>query len=172
MTTTAPPTAPELTDDVTAVADTVTMLLRAFMRARSRMLAAADHEVEWALHVVLKCLAAEGPMRSSALAGCVQSDPSTVSRQVASLVKEGLVERQADPDDGRASLLALTPKAASVLREHDQVRIQQFASMLAGWSASDIRALADLLQRFTENFEKATHEWAPDRAGSAERNDA
>ena len=32
---------------------------------------------------------------------------SRISRQVAALVKAGLIERQADPEDGRASLLAV-----------------------------------------------------------------
>ena len=60
---------------------------------------------------MLKCLQTEGPLRAGALADCLQSDPSTVSRQVAALVKDGLLERRADPDDGRASLLVLTDAA-------------------------------------------------------------
>ena len=46
-----------------------------------------------------------GRQRASALAELVGADPSTVSRQVASLVKAGFVDREADPDDGRACLL-------------------------------------------------------------------
>ena len=46
-----------------------------------------------------------------ALAAAVHSDPSTVSRQVAALVRAGLIERQADPEDGRASVLVPTPVA-------------------------------------------------------------
>src|SRR5262245_11500612 len=59
--------------------------------------------------ILLKNLIHMGPSRSSALAAAVHSDPSTVSRQVAALVRDGLVERRADQDDGRASLLAATP---------------------------------------------------------------
>src|SRR4051794_25994187 len=40
-----------------------------------------------------------GPRRSGELAAELCADPSTVSRQVATLVKQGLVERQADPED-------------------------------------------------------------------------
>src|SRR5690349_22300310 len=46
--------------------------------------------------VLLKNLVAMGPSRSSALAAAVHSDPSTISRQVAALVRDGLVERRAD----------------------------------------------------------------------------
>ncbi|MDP9115662.1 MAG: MarR family transcriptional regulator [Actinomycetota bacterium] len=143
--------------DVEAVADTFVELARSFHRARARMLAAAAHDVEWSAHVVLRCLATEGPMRSSALADCIQSDPSTVSRQVAALVKDGLLERRADPDDGRASLLVPTTKAQAVLAEHDKIRIQHFDRMLHDWSDRDLREFAALLGRFTTDFENANH---------------
>ena len=58
--------------------------------------------------ILLKTLVLNGPTRSSALAAAVHSDPSTVSRQVAALVRDGLLERQADQEDGRASLIAAT----------------------------------------------------------------
>lgn len=149
--------------DVAAVADTLVGLLRSFGRARARLLAAAAHDVEWSAHVVLKCLATEGPMRSSALAECIQSDPSTVSRQVAALVKDGLLERRADPVDGRASLLVPTTKAAAVLAEHDELRLEHFGRMLHDWSDRDLRRFAALLQRFTTDFDNANHDWLAER---------
>ncbi len=154
--------------DVAAVADRFIGLMRTFNRARARMLAAAAHDVEWSSHVLLKCIANEGQMRASAVAECLQSDPSTVSRQVASLVKDGLLERRADPDDGRASLLVLTTKADAVLAEHDRIRLEYFAQMLDGWTDADLRRFASLLSRFTEAYEAANANWINDRtqAGS------
>jgi DNA-binding MarR family transcriptional regulator len=151
--------------DVAEVADTFVSLMRSFVRARTRFLAAAAHDVDWAAHIVLKTLATAGPMRASDLAGCIQSDPSTVSRQVAALVKEGLVERQADPADGRASLLALTPRAASVIAEHDEVRLRHFADMLEDWSERDLRRFSSLLRRFTATFDSANEKWITERFG-------
>lgn len=153
------PVAPE----VAGVADTFVALMRSFNRARTRMLAAAAHDVEWSAHVLLRCLANEGPLRASALAECVHSDPSTVSRQVAALVKDGLLERRADPIDGRASLLVLTPRADDVLAEHDEIRLQHFARMLADWPERDLRRFATLLQRFTHDFENANQDALVDR---------
>jgi DNA-binding MarR family transcriptional regulator len=165
---------PPSREDVAAVADTVVGLLRSFGRVRARMLAAAAHDVEWSAHVVLKCLATEGPMRSSALAECIQSDPSTVSRQVAALVKDGLLERRADPQDGRASLLVPTAKADAVIAEHDEIRLQHFNRMLAEWSDRDLRRFAGLLKRFTTDFENANPDWLAERiaarSASPERN--
>src|SRR5581483_774589 len=102
---------------------------------------------------VLKSIAGnDGPMRASALAECLRSDPSTISRQVAALVKDGLLERRADPEDGRASLLVPTPKAQAVLADHDEIRIEHFTRMLSGWSDEDLRSFAELLRRFTNDY--------------------
>jgi DNA-binding MarR family transcriptional regulator len=152
--------------DVAAVADTVVHLVRSFTRARAKLLAAAAHDVEWSAHVVLKCLATEGPMRSSELAERIESDPSTVSRQVAALVKDGLLERRADPVDGRACLLVPTAKAAVVLDEHNDIRLQHFGRMLNTWSESDLRTFADFLARFTNDFESANHDWLTGRVAT------
>jgi DNA-binding MarR family transcriptional regulator len=150
-------------EDVSAVADNFSTLMRSFIKARSQMLAAAAHDVEWSAHILLKCLSNEGPLRSSSLAEHIDSDPSTVSRQVAALVKDGLIERRADPVDGRASLLVLTEKASQVLGEHDAVRDSHYANMLATWSSFDLRRFAELLARFTEDFNTIKNDWLPER---------
>ncbi|MFC7655700.1 MarR family winged helix-turn-helix transcriptional regulator [Pseudonocardia benzenivorans] len=69
--------------------------------------------VERATYVLLVHLVKDGPYRSRALADAVHSDPSTVSRQVAHLVRLGLVERVTDPDDGRAVLLVATDEGVA-----------------------------------------------------------
>jgi DNA-binding MarR family transcriptional regulator len=143
-------------DEVAAVADTFVHLMRTFVRTRSKLLAAAQHDVEWSAHVLLRALDNDGPMRASTLAERVESDPSTVSRQVAALVRDGFVERQADPEDGRATLLVLTDKADTVLRQQNELRLQHFAQMLDHWSGTDLRHFADLLERFTRDYEKAS----------------
>jgi DNA-binding MarR family transcriptional regulator len=160
--------------EVAAVADNVTRLMRSFGRRRAQVLAAKAHDVEWSAQMVLRCLANAGPLRSSEVAEHVHSDPSTVSRQVAALVKDGLLERRADPEDGRASLLVLTEKADAVLRDHDEVRNRHFAQMLSDWNERDLRRFANLLRRFTHDFEAASEKYLSEPttpwSRSAERN--
>lgn len=151
---------------VVDVADSFVALMRSFNKSRARMLAAAAHDVEWSAHILLKCIAAEGPIRASALSECVHSDPSTVSRQVAALVKDGLLERRADPDDGRASLLVLTKKAHAVLAEHDKIRLEYFARLLEGWSDAELRTFAELLGRFGAAHDHASTTWVSERLAS------
>jgi DNA-binding MarR family transcriptional regulator len=162
MTKLSEPTAPPR-PGVADVADHIIALLRSSHRTRARLLAAAAEDEKWSSNMVLKCIANEGPLRASALAEYLKSDPSTVSRQVAGLVKDGLLERRSDPDDGRASLLALTPKADAVVAEHDRVRLAQFAEMLAGWSDADLHRFAAMLSRFTAAYETVNDKWITDR---------
>ncbi len=151
---------------VAEVADNLARLMRSVSKARARMLAAAAHDVEWSAHMLLKYLNTEGPMRAGAVAECLQSDPSTVSRQVATLVKDGLLERRSDPEDGRASLLVLTPAADAVLAEHDQIRVEYFARMLEGWDDDELRDFAAKLHRFTEAYASADNDWIRQRMAS------
>ncbi|WP_375481932.1 MarR family winged helix-turn-helix transcriptional regulator [uncultured Jatrophihabitans sp.] len=148
---------------VEQVADTFVGLMHSFGKARARLLAAARHDVEWSAHVILRAVQNEGPMRASAIAEAIQSDPSTVSRQVAALVKDGMLERQADPEDGRAALLVLTARAHEVLGAQHRVRLDYFARMLADWSPSELHDFAGLLRRFTTDYENANELWMSER---------
>jgi DNA-binding MarR family transcriptional regulator len=153
---------------VVDVADTFVGLMRSFQRAKARYLAAAEHDVEWSSQMVLRLLAHEGPMRAGAIAGCLQSDPSTISRQVATMVKEGLLERRADAEDGRASILALTAKADAVIAEHERLRRSHFAEMLSDWDEGDLSRFATMLRRFTQDFESSGSNLVSVPAGTAE----
>lgn len=150
-------------DEVTRVADSVIDLLRTVRRSKARLLAAAGDDVESATQMLLRTVAGEGPIRASALAASVQSDLSTVSRQVAALVGRGLLERRADQFDGRASLLAVTAAGREVIAEHEQGRQQFFEEVLAGWTADDRRQFAGLLERFTASYERTHAAWMRDR---------
>ncbi|SDD82630.1 MarR family winged helix-turn-helix transcriptional regulator [Actinokineospora iranica] len=104
--------------------------------------------------VLLKTLVALGPSRSSALAGAVHSDPSTVSRQVAAMVKDGLLERRADPEDGRASLLAVTPAGMALLEEQRARFALSLARMVGHWDPADLDTFVGLFERFLADHEK------------------
>jgi DNA-binding MarR family transcriptional regulator len=160
--------------EIATLVDSFLRLMRGFNKARARLVAAAEHDVEWSAHLLLKGIAnSGGPMRAAELAEVMQSDPSTVSRQVAALVREGYLERRADPADGRASLLALTRRAEDLLAEHDRIRLEHFARVVDGWSDADVKRFATLLERFTQAYDALNTDWIasrdalrPGRAGS------
>src|SRR6266496_4475855 len=150
--------------DIAELSATFSYLMRTFTRARQQYLARARHNVEWSSQLLLSCVVNDGPLRGSALAELVESDPSTVSRQAAQLVKDGFLERRADPVDGRASLLVATARGLELHREHEQVRNEHFRRMLAGWSERDVRKFSALLRRFTDDFMKSKKTWLDDLA--------
>ena len=129
-----------------AVADSMLDLLRTVRKAKARM------------------VAAHGPVRTSALAASVQSDLSTVSRQVGALVAGGLLERRADPADGRACLLALTPAGEAAVADHERGRAAFFAAVLDGWSDEELRQFGGLLDRFTASYDHVHAAWMAERA--------
>jgi DNA-binding MarR family transcriptional regulator len=147
-----------------AAADSVLGLLRTVRKAKARMAADARGDVESATHLLLHTVAAHGPVRTSALAASVHSDLSTVSRQVGALVAEGLLERRADPADGRACLLALTPAGEAAVADHERGRAAFFAAVLDGWSDEELRRFAGLLDRFTASYDHVHAAWMAERA--------
>ncbi|MEU5693482.1 MarR family winged helix-turn-helix transcriptional regulator [Actinosynnema sp. NPDC020468] len=111
--------------------------------------------IDKASFILLATLRHLGPSRSSALAEAVFSDPSTVSRQVATLVKEGLVERRADPDDGRASVLATTDAGNRQVEERRLQRNRSIARQMSDWSEEDLSEFLKYFERFVESYERA-----------------
>lgn len=129
-------------------------LMRLIERTNTHAATRRRDGVDKAAFVALFRLVEGGPQRSSCLAEGTLSDPSTVSRHVAHMVELGLVERTADPVDGRATLLAATERgrrtAANILRR----RTQNISMLLADWPLEDRHRFTELLARFTTDFER------------------
>jgi DNA-binding MarR family transcriptional regulator len=144
---------------VPSVADAVIDLLRTVRRSKARLMAAASDDVDSATQMLLRTVASDGPMRASALAASVQSDLSTVSRQVASLVTRGLLERRADQVDGRANLLVVTDAGQAMLAEHGRARLAFFEQVLDGWTPEERGQFTHLLERFTAAYDTTHIHW-------------
>jgi len=152
-------------EDVAAVAESFVELQRTVRRSKARLLAAAGDDVESASHVLLQAVAADGPMRTSALAASVQADLSTVSRQVAALVGRGLLERRADQLDGRACMLAVTGSGQAAIASHEQARQAFFDEVLDGWDPGELDQFAQQLERFTAGYDRVHSAWISRKAG-------
>lgn len=139
-------------DWVARLGQEVTRLVRGSHAIRAQVHARHTDGIEWAGYLLLFQLCKDGPQRSSALAATACVDPSTVSRQVASLVESGLVERRADPRDGRATLLAATELGEARHRMIHERRDRAFARLVADWSAADVRTLVTLLDRLNTSL--------------------
>ncbi|MEJ2867208.1 MarR family winged helix-turn-helix transcriptional regulator [Actinomycetospora sp. OC33-EN08] len=125
---------------------------------RKRMTKPKDDGVERAAYVLLARLVIAGPHRSNALAEAVHSDPSTVSRQIAALVRIGYVERRPDPADGRACLLAATDEGHRVFEANRDLRNRWISDVTSDWDEAEREQLAALLDRFTTALENHHHD--------------
>src|SRR5689334_24875816 len=108
-------------DGTSRLADELTRFVRLGARAKG-MLNASEQGAEFSALMLLFPLRHRGPMRATALAEIKQADPSTISRQVAQLVKAGLARREADPEDGRAARLAITDAGLVAVQRLEQAR--------------------------------------------------
>ena len=138
------------------IAAAVIDLVRQFSSIKSRVVSGpeADHSPMF----LLVKLAKHGPSRASDLAELVCADPSTVSRQVSSLVKSGLLERRSDPDDGRASILVPTALGLEKVAAYGRRRAAVMQPVIADWSAQDRIDLLRLIRKYTEGIESRREE--------------
>ncbi|SFC61136.1 MarR family protein [Nocardioides terrae] len=150
MTTTVSPTR---ADALRQLEDEVTVLFHRIKRVLVERAHAVHPELS-GLGLPMLMRIAAGPVRASALVEEFQVDKGAVSRHLQHLEELGLIERTPDPDDGRATLLSVTPDAARRLGDIDADRRTRLKDRLADWSASDLAALAEQLGRYNHSLDR------------------
>ncbi len=105
------------------------------------------------LLAALSTIERHGPMTAGALAAHEQVRKPTVTRILASLVAEGLVERTPDPIDGRVSWVQMTPAGRALMRAVRRRTDRYLAQRLKRLDAGDLTTLeraSEILDRITE----------------------
>jgi DNA-binding MarR family transcriptional regulator len=95
-----------------------------------------------------------GPLTPSELAEIERVKRPTVTRTLGCLEREGLVERTADPTDGRSSLVSVNADGRDRLRRLRGRKNAYLARRMRGLSAEEIEALeraAEILERMQED---------------------
>ncbi|MGH7676237.1 MAG: MarR family winged helix-turn-helix transcriptional regulator [Gemmatimonadales bacterium] len=98
----------------------------------------------------LSVLVFGGPRTIGALAAAEQVRPPTMSRLVATLERNGLVEREGDREDRRRTLVRATAMGRIVMRRGREWRVADLAGRLETLSGPHLALLAraaDLLER-------------------------
>ncbi|BDZ47634.1 MarR family winged helix-turn-helix transcriptional regulator [Naasia aerilata] len=94
-----------------------------------------------------------GPLRSGDLARIESVTPPSMTRLMGGLEATGLVERTADPDDGRAALLSATPAGVEAVLRARAHRARRLGVLLAGLddeAMDTLDAATDILERTVE----------------------
>jgi DNA-binding MarR family transcriptional regulator len=98
------------------------------------------------------------PLRITALADLLDVDAPTVTRKIQQLERDGLVSRHADPDDKRATRIALTAAGRRTLERVLKARRKWLEKLLEGWGEDDLNSFATLLGKFADTLEREIHE--------------
>lgn len=134
------------------VGDALGILLRRDARARlyrglTEGLGAA---VDPVTYPVLSGLARTGSCSAADLAGRIGLDRSGVTRRASRLEDAGLLRRELDPADGRATLLALTAAGQQTVATMRRRLADQLRAGFADWPPEQARAFAYGLRRFVD----------------------
>ncbi len=133
-------------EPTTAEEAVMSAMVRVGKRLRHRI---PGEQIDFTAIPLLKTLHHYGPMRVSALANALDLDASTVSRHVRGLEERGLLERTDDPDDGRASRVAVSSHGTDCLEDGAARRRALIAEAIADWSPEDRETLRVLLHRLS-----------------------
>ena len=93
-----------------------------------------------------------GPCPMSALADPKIEDYPNISRLVGGLVRQGLVRRQADPDDARVRLVELTAKGRRLMRRINEKVPEERRRMFRGIPAADLAVFERVLRAVESNL--------------------
>jgi DNA-binding MarR family transcriptional regulator len=108
-----------------------------------------DKAVDELTYPILSGLARTGPPCSAAdLAPDVGLNRSGVTRRASRLEAAGLVRREPDPADGRATLLTLTAEGESAVETLRRRLADHITAGLASWPGGEVAAFAVHLRSF------------------------
>ena len=143
------PTAPPAAD----LAGLASHLRLSVFRASRTLRRESQSGVSPTLLAALSTIERHGPMRVGDLAAHEQVRKPTVTRILAALVAEGLVERTPDPVDRRVSWVQLTPAGRTLMRAVRRRSDRYLAQRLRRLDPDDVATLeraAGILDRVTE----------------------
>lgn len=124
-------------------------------RAISNQLSRQVHpDMEPAAYGLLAVIRREGPIRLTDLAMNIGVGKPSVSRQIAFLESLGLVSKEADPLDGRAQAIRLTPKGEEKMHQVQDARRQVFRERLGEWPVEDLQELARYMAKLNATYER------------------
>lgn len=138
-------------EDQTLV-DLVNEVFRLFRTLKSLSHESAADGPRMAHVGIIGLLAQSGECRASELAETIGVGPSALSRQLADLAEQGLVIRRPDPEDGRATLIKVSPDGAQVLAGVMAQRAERMRKRLSDWNEGEAQEALAAVGRLADAF--------------------
>ncbi len=133
-----------------ALEDELTLFARHHLSTRQ---AQPGHILERSAYLLINRLELEESMSLRELAEAFGLDVSTINRQVAPLLKRGLVERFADPEGGMARRLRPTTAGVQALEADRERSRNGIARVVDGWPQEQVMHFLELLTQFNVSVE-------------------
>ncbi|WP_408610981.1 MarR family winged helix-turn-helix transcriptional regulator [Brevibacterium yomogidense] len=102
---------------------------------------------------ILQCLTSQDA-RVSALAHQLSVSVSVASRAVEGLESDGLVCRHSDQEDGRVSVISITPRGTADLAQRHYYIAERFASVLDDWAPANTGQVLVVLQQLNDRLDR------------------
>ncbi|HET8560235.1 MAG TPA: MarR family transcriptional regulator [Marmoricola sp.] len=118
---------------------------------------APRHELSRSAAGTLSVLDRLGPQRITALAEREAVSQPSMTGLVQRLEAIGYVIRSADPEDGRASLVAITPEGVAALQARRRLHDEAIDARLARLSTDDLQVLVAALPAIRQLITTETH---------------
>lgn len=128
----------------------VGVLIRRVRRVIGERARAVHPELLPASYLMLGYVRDNGPLRASAMCSVFDIDKAAISRQVQHLIDLGLVDREPDPEDGRATLLSVSEEGAQRLEAVAVQRRELLAERLGDWPVDELEDFAAFLRRYND----------------------
>ncbi len=140
--------------------------LNASRKVHARQVAAAGVRISPPGLTLLRRIQEEGPLSLGELARRTEMDPAATGRQIRQLEDEGFVQRGPSAEDGRVTVVRVTPAGRDARRRIGEVVGSHMEDVLATWSPGHRAALAELLTRLVDDLRSAHYRALVDeRAG-------
>jgi DNA-binding MarR family transcriptional regulator len=94
-------------------------------------------------------------MTIAGLSEALGLDVSTLQRQTSAAMKDGVLNRIADPDGGIARKFVVSDQGQRTLHAERSRFVGALEGALADWSEAELATFAESLKRFNQSIEKA-----------------
>ncbi|MEV4128022.1 MarR family transcriptional regulator [Nocardia sp. NPDC049707] len=141
---------PEDADALARLAFELTLLFR---HLPATLLRRPGLQLDRSAYLILTRLEIDAPLSLRELSEAFQLDISTINRQVAAMLKQGLVERVPDPDGGIARKIRASAKGLELVAADREQCHEGTGAIVADWAVADITQLGGLISRFNMSIE-------------------
>lgn len=124
--------------------------IRRVIAERARMI---HPDLSAVSYSILGALNSTGPRRASELVEMFAIDKGAVSRHVQMLLELGLVEREPDPEDRRAAIIAISEEGSRRLEAVAATRRAEVGGLLSDWKDAELEEFVRALGRYNAALE-------------------